>query len=401
MNRRTIIRSVIPVGIVTTAGCTGLSDTLDSGGRSDLSEHDEQGLQKYEEAYSLSEVALSEYSTGRQLFFENLPEGESNLENYPSDWQTLFDTMVGASEDFQEAADLFEESRQLSESPEFNEPCVRAVDWTEAHLDALSMFRDLGGPSRDRFTQRHNDAKRTEAPLPPEQLLNRILGRPTESYTPLDEGTPMEPPTETETPEETPTSDLQIVSREFSVDNSGDEPAPYVAATIVNRGDGPSGPTRLVVRWYDDDGNFLYEDDGRPTLDAQAELVSLAAGETWVPRVYAFSERDSIGDAEIEIDAEGRRLPPDENVEVRNSDLQIDGTTVTILGELVNTSGQELLSASAYSKIYGEDGVVLAGGYDHETDIPAEDAWQFEIQWDARDRIERVSEHEVVGYGNT
>lgn len=399
MKRRTAIQSVIPVGIVTIAGCTGSLDTADSGGRSDLSDHDEQGLQKYEEAYSLSEDALSEYSTGRQLFFENLPEGESNLEDYPSDWQTLSDTMVGASDNFQEAADLFEESRQLSESPEFNEPCVRAVDWTQAHLDALSMFRDLGGPSRDRFTQRHNEAKRTESPLPPEQLLNRILGRPTESYTPLDEGTPMEIPTETEAPEETPTSDLQIVSRDFSVDDSGDEPAPYVDATIVNRGDGPSGPTQLVVRWYDDDGNFLYEDDGRPALEAQSELVSLAAGETWEPRVYAFSERDSIGDAEIEVDAEGRRLPSDDNVEVQNSELQTNGTNVTITGQLENASGQELVSASVYSKIYDEDGVVLAGGHDQETDIPAEDAWQFEIQWDARDRIERVDSHEIFAYG--
>lgn len=395
MNRRAAIRSVIPVGIVTIAGCTGSLDTTNSGDRSDLSEHDEQGLQKYEEAYSLSEDALAEYNTGRQLFFENLPEGESNLEDYPFDWQTLSDTMESASEDFQEAAGLFEESRQLSESPEFNEPCVRAVDWTQAHLDALDMFGDLGGPPRDWFTQRHNEAKRTDSPLPPEQLLNRILGRPTESYTPLDEGTPMETPTATETPEEPPTSDLQIVNRGFSVDSSGDEPAPYVEATIVNRGNGPSGPAELVVRWYDDDGNFLYEGGGH------AELVSLAVEETWEPRVYASQEQASIGDAEIEIDAEDRPIPSDENVEVRNSELQTNATTVTITGQLVNTSGQELLSASAYSKIYDEDGVILAGGHDQETGIPAEDAWQFEIQWDARDRIDRVSEHETVGYGNT
>ncbi|QLH76324.1 hypothetical protein HZS55_02955 [Halosimplex rubrum] len=370
---------------------------MESSGRSDLSEHDEQGLQKYEEAYNLSEDALAEYNTGRQLFFENLPEGESNLEDYPFDWQTLSDTMESASEYFGEAADLFEESRQLSESPEFNEPCVRAVDWTQAHLDALSMFGDLGGPSRDWFTQRHNEAKRADSPLPPAQLLDRILGRPTESYTPLDEGTPMETPSsaETETSEETPTSDLQIVSRGFSVDDSSDEPAPYVAATIVNRGDGQSGPAELVVRWYDDDGNFLYEGGG------QAELVSLAVEETWEARVYASKEQASIGDAEIEIDAEGYPIPSDENVEVQNSELQTNGTTVTITGELANTSGQELLSASAYSKIYDGDGVVLAGGHDQETDIPAEETWQFEIQWDARDRIDRVSEHVAVGYGNT
>lgn len=400
MKRRTAIRSVIPVGISTIAGCTGSVDTTNSSGRSDLSEHDEQGLQKYEEAYSLSEDALTKYSTGRQLFLESLPEGEPHLEDYPSDWQTLSDTMVGASDDFQEAADLFEESRQLSESPEFNEPCVRAVDWTQAHLDALSMFRDLGGPSRGRFTQRHNEAKRTDSPLPPEQLLNRILGRPTGSYTPLDEGRPMETPAETEPSEEPPTSDLQIVSRGFSVDGSGDEPEPYVDATIENRGDGPSGPAELVVRWYDDDGNFLYE-GGRSTFDGQAELVSLAVDETWEPRVYASQEQASIGDAEIEIDAEDRPIPFDENVEVRNSELQTNGTTVTVTGQLVNTSGQELLSASAYSKIYDEDGVILAGGHDQETDIPAEEAWRFEIQWNARDRIERVSEHGTVGYGNT
>jgi len=395
MKRRTAIRSVIPVGIVTIAGCTGSLDTTDSSGRSDLSEYDEQGLQKYEEAYSLSEDALAEYSTGRQLFFENLPEGESNLENYPSDWQTLSDTMISASEDFQEAVNLFEESRQLSESPEFNEPCVRAVDWIEAHLDVLSWFRELGGPSRNRTIQLHNEAKRTESPLPPEQLLNRILDRPTESYTPLDEGTPMETPTETEPPEEAPTSDLQIVNSGFSVDDSGDEPAPYVYATIVNRGDGPSGPAELVVRWYDDDGNFLYEGGG------QAELVSLAVEETWEARVYASKEQASIGDAEIEIDAEGYPIPSDENVEVQNSELQINGTTVTITGQLVNTSGQELLSASVYSKIYDGDGVVLAGGHDQETSIPAEDAWQFEIQWDARDRVNLVTNFEIFAYGNT
>jgi len=208
---------------------------------------------------------------------------------------------------------------------------------------------------------------------------------------------PMETPssTEAETSEETPTSDLQIISREFSVDDSGDEPAPYVDATIVNRGDGPSGPTRIVVRWYDDDGNFLYEGGG------QAELVSLAVEETWEAQVYASKEQASIGDAEIEIDAEGYPIPSDENVEVENSELQINGTTVTITGQLVNTSGQELLSTSAYSKIYDGDGVVLAGGHDQETSIPAEDAWQFEIQWDARDRTDRVSEHETFGYGNT
>ncbi|MFB6236226.1 MAG: FxLYD domain-containing protein [Halopenitus sp.] len=389
------------IGTLVVAGCTGSNTTGAS--RAGLSNQDEQGLQKYEEGYKLSQEALSDYEAGWQTYIENVPEDSNFIEgNYPGDWPDLSDRMRGVEKTFRQASTLFDEARELSESPEFNEPCVRAVQWIQAHLEVLDWFGEAGGPPRSRAVQLHNEAKRTDSPLPPDVLLDRILGRPTGSYTPLGgQQTPMQTKTATETPAETPTSDLVIEEEEFVVDESGDQPAPYVTATIVNRGDGASGPVQLVVRWYDADGNFLYEDDGRPALESQSELISLDAGETWRPRVYAINERSEIADAEIEVDAEGEPLSPEDNVEVLGSELQVNGTTVTITGQVRNTSGKELLSVSVYSKIYDSDDVVLAGGHDQETDIPTDATWEFEIQWDARDRVDRVDDHEVFAFGNT
>jgi hypothetical protein len=60
-----------------------------------------------------------------------------------------------------------------------------------------------------------------------------------------------------------------------------------------------------------------------------------------------------------------------------------------------------LMYAISFANARDEHGLTLAGGHDQETDILAEDASQLESQSDARDRLERVSEHETVGYGNT
>jgi hypothetical protein len=300
--------------------------------------------------------------------------------------------MIDVKETFRQISGLFDEAQELGEYPEFNEPCVRAEHWVQAHLEVLDWFGQAGGPPRSRVVQLHNEAKRTDSPLPPDVLLDRILGRPTGSYTPLGgQQTPVQTRTATETPSETPTPDLVIEQQEFGIDESDTKPIPYVDPTIVNRGDGSSDPARLLVRWYDADGNFLFGGEERT---AQGELITLNPGEVWEPRVYEHDERSKIADAEVELNAEDRPLPTDDTVEVLGSELEINETRVY-------RRGQELSSVSVHSKIYDSDGVVLAGGQDQETDIPTNSTWEFEIQWDARDRIDRVSEHEIFGYGNT
>jgi hypothetical protein len=51
-----------------------------------LSDQDEQGLQKYEERYNLSQETLADYQAGWQTYIENVPEGSNSIEgNYPGD----------------------------------------------------------------------------------------------------------------------------------------------------------------------------------------------------------------------------------------------------------------------------------------------------------------------------
>ena len=187
MNRRKIICASIPIGVSSLSGCLGNIGGLTTKNRSDLSEFDEQGLQTYEEAYSRSKEALDSYNDGWNVYLNNVSHNSETLEDYPSDWQSLFDTMTSSRDSFQEATEFFNKSRELGESPEFNEPTVRAVEWAEAYLNSLSMFMDLGGPTKSRAISRHNEARGTDSPRPPETLLERILGEPTEDRTPLDE----------------------------------------------------------------------------------------------------------------------------------------------------------------------------------------------------------------------
>lgn len=183
---------------------------------------------------------------------------------------------------------------------------------------------------------------------------------------------------------------LEIVEHELVVEEGSITTDVYVDATVENTGDMPTGTIELTADWYDDDGNYLDNDSGY--------LESLGPGETWDAQVRHLGS-DSEAVADYELDGEYETEPPEfdpEGLELLDSEMEIGEDDVLIRGEIENDTGDEVSYIQVIGKLYGEDDLVLSEEWTNVTDVPAGEAWSFELNWLQYDDPAEIEDYEIL-----
>lgn len=183
---------------------------------------------------------------------------------------------------------------------------------------------------------------------------------------------------------------LEIVDHELVVEEGDYSTDVYVAATVENTGDAPSGTVELSADWYDADENYMDNDSWY--------LQSLGAGETWAARVYHLgtgSEDVDSYEVEGEYDTKPKSFDP-EGLELVEHDMKVGEDEAVIEGRVENNTGDEASYIQAIGKVYNADGVVLGDDWTNVTDLPEGETWTFEVSWRGRDRTQEADDHEVL-----
>lgn len=209
---------------------------------------------------------------------------------------------------------------------------------------------------------------------------------------------------ETETEDETATTEddeddesdssgepsLEITDHELVVEEGDYTTDAYVAATVENTGDAPSGPVELIVDWYDGDENYVDNDSWY--------LQSLGAGETWAARVYFLGTgAEDIESYEIEgeFDTESPSFDP-EGLNLVSHEMKVGDDEAVIEGEIENETGSDVSYVEVIGKVYDADGVVLGDEWTNVSDLPAGETWTFDLSWRGRDRLDQADGYELL-----
>lgn len=183
---------------------------------------------------------------------------------------------------------------------------------------------------------------------------------------------------------------LEILDSELVVEEGEYSTDVYVAATVENTGDAPSGTTEIVADWYDADDNYMD--------DSSAYLQSLGAGETWAARIYFLGTgAEEVDDYEVsgEFDTDPQTFDP-EGLDLVEHNMQVGEDEAVIEGQVENGTGEEASYIQAIGKVYDADGIVLGDDWTNVSDVPDGETWAFEVSWRGRDRTEQADDYEVL-----
>lgn len=147
----------------------------------------------------------------------------------------------------------------------------------------------------------------------------------------------------------------------------------YALATIVNTGDSVSGELTVEGRFYDGDDNLL----GSTT----ATLPYLNPGETWVSHVPYLDDGEAVKGHEV--DGEYGREPPRLEIDgltVSDTSLSKDSVSAAVSGTIENELEDDANYLGARARFWQDD-VILGGGLDNITDVPAGEDWSFEATY--------------------
>ncbi|MDJ1433539.1 FxLYD domain-containing protein [Halostagnicola sp. A-GB9-2] len=187
-------------------------------------------------------------------------------------------------------------------------------------------------------------------------------------------------------------ADLEIVDHDLVVEEGAFSTDIYVAATVENSGDEPSGDIELQADWYDSDGNYLDNDAGR--------LTSLEAGETWSARVYHHgSGTEDVEDYELEGEFDEDAHEPADGLTLADSTMEVRDDELVVEGEIENETGEEQSYVEIVAKVYDEDGVALGDEWTNVTDLRADETWAFDVEYfsaDIRNRIDEAEDHDIL-----
>jgi len=184
--------------------------------------------------------------------------------------------------------------------------------------------------------------------------------------------------------------DVEIVDHELIVEEGDYSTDVYVAATVENTGDAPSGTVELTADWYDADENYMDNDS--------EYLQSLGAGETWAARVYHLgTSAEDVDSYEVEgeYDTEPKSFDP-EGLELVEHNMKVSDDEAVIEGQVKNNTGDEASYIQAIGKVYDANGVVLGDDWTNVTDLPEGETWTFDVSWRGRDRTEQADDHKVL-----
>lgn len=207
-----------------------------------------------------------------------------------------------------------------------------------------------------------------------------------------DEATVTSTPGEVEFTEATPTpAESRVVVRdhELVADEGEFTTDVYVAATVENAGDAPSGRIVLTAKWYDADGSYR-------NVDKQA-LQSLGPGERWAARVYYLGV-DSGSVADYELDSAYEVEPPrtnPEGLEIVESEMDVGEGEIALRGTVENARDETVPHVRATGTVYDGDGDAMGDEWTNAADLSAGETWSFELRCRGRERIARATDHEI------
>ncbi|MXV60747.1 hypothetical protein GS429_01400 [Natronorubrum sp. JWXQ-INN-674] len=182
--------------------------------------------------------------------------------------------------------------------------------------------------------------------------------------------------------------EIELRDHELVVEEDDFSTDAYISAEVANVGDALSGQIDLEADWYDDDGNYLD--------DNQEWLQTLEAGETWLAHLHHLGDSEDVADYELEMEIDDEIPAVPDGFVLEESEMQVGDRSAEIDGLVANETGDEISYIEAIAIIYDEDCVVLGSARTNETGIPAEETWAFDISWRGRDRIEEAAAHRIV-----
>lgn len=187
---------------------------------------------------------------------------------------------------------------------------------------------------------------------------------------------------------ETDDAQIEITDHELVHDDSGFSTETYVAATVENTGDGPTGEISIEASWYSE-GDYLDADT--------VYLQTLGAGETWLARVeYLGSGGEDIDDYELEYEVEADPPSASDGLDLAESDMRVGEDEVIIEGRVENNTDDDQSYIQATAKLYNSDGAVLDDVWTNVTDVPEGETWAFDVSWFEPGRTEEVADYEIV-----
>lgn len=191
-------------------------------------------------------------------------------------------------------------------------------------------------------------------------------------------------------------ADIEILDSELVIEAGSWPTDVYVEVTVENSGDVPSGDINLQADWYDEDGNYLDNDNAR--------LTALKDGETWLARVYFLgTDAEDIEDYELEGEFSEDDYEPTEGLSLANSNMEVQGDELTVEGEVENNTGEEQSYVEVVATIYDEDGNVLGDQWTNVTDLRDGETWAFDFDYfsrDVRNRAQDAADHEILVKGS-
>jgi hypothetical protein len=163
----------------------------------------------------------------------------------------------------------------------------------------------------------------------------------------------------------------------------------YVIATFENEGERTSGEVSATARFYDDNENLLGD-----VIDT---LPYLKPDETW--KVYLPYLDDGAEVKSHKIDGEYQPQTPNirpDGVKITNATMEKEEYDAVVSGVLENHL-EETADYFAAKARFWRDGVILAGGLDNQTDIPAGENWAFEATYSGYgDRWKEATDFDVI-----
>jgi len=162
----------------------------------------------------------------------------------------------------------------------------------------------------------------------------------------------------------------------------------FLAVTVENGTESPTGWLTLDVEWLDEDGTVVGSD--------MTHLGTLDAGETWEARVHYTGDETGVEDYRIEGVADLERATAPEGLELLESAMGIDGDEVVVEGLVENATGADQPTVEAIAIVYDDGGTVLDDAWTSVSDLADGETWAFEATWRAFDRAEAAADHVVV-----
>lgn len=185
-------------------------------------------------------------------------------------------------------------------------------------------------------------------------------------------GTTTATATSTTTPTTTAASEsaISIENSKLEKQESSYRTEAYALGTVVNEGSGVSGQLSLEARFYDGEDNLLDSTTGT--------LPYLKPGETWVGYLPYLDDGEAVKSHEIdgEYETESPQLEVD-GLSVADASMSKGSIEATVTGTMENSLDEDADYLGAMARFWRDD-VILAGGLDNITDVPAGENWSFE-----------------------